>query len=185
MKKFIKEFKAFISRGNVMDMAVGIIVGGAFTAIITSVVNNLLTPLIHAIPGTDNTSALKLVLREAVYDETTGNVLREAIIMDFGAVISAIVSFLITAFVLFLIIKAFNKVREGGKAIAEKQRKKIEKQLKKGKITKEEAEKKEAEAEVKAVAAPPAPTTEQLLAEIRDLLKAQKEGEAATDAEKK
>ena len=57
MKKFAKEFKQFITRGNVLDMAVGIIVGGAFTAIITSLVNNILTPLINWIPGADNTGA--------------------------------------------------------------------------------------------------------------------------------
>ena len=114
MKKFFKEFKAFITRGNVLDMAVGIIIGGAFTAIITALVGHILTPLINWIPGSDGTSALQLVLREPTLDET-GAVIKEAIILDFGAVISAVVTFLITAFVLFLIVKTVNSVRAGGK----------------------------------------------------------------------
>ena len=61
MKKFFKEFKEFITRGNVLDMAVGIIVGGAFTAIVNSLVKNILTPLINWIPGADGTSALQVV----------------------------------------------------------------------------------------------------------------------------
>lgn len=171
MKRFFKEFKDFITRGNVLDMAVGIIIGGAFTAIITAVVGNILTPLINWIPGSGDTGALQVVLREAVLD-AEGNVITAALIIDFGAVISAIVTFLITAFVLFLVVKAVNSVRAGGKKLAEKQKKAIEKRLKKGKITEEEA--KAAVAEV-APAAPVAPveTTDDLLREIRDLLKAQ------------
>ena len=123
MKKFFKEFKAFITRGNVLDMAVGIIVGGAFTAIITSLVNNILTPLINWIPGADDTGALQVVLREAVLDGE-GKVLTQALVIDFGAVISAIISFLITAFVLFLIIKTVNAVRERSEKAVEEYKKK-------------------------------------------------------------
>lgn len=166
MKKFFKEFKEFISRGNVMDMAVGIIIGGAFTAIITAIVNNILTPLLSAIPGSGDTGALQWVIKEASEDGTV-----EAIIVDFGAVISAIVTFLITAFVLFLIIKTVNKVRDGGKRLAEKQRARVEKKLKSGKISAEEAAKETAAIEETAAPAPAGPTTEELLAEIRDLLK--------------
>ena len=114
MKKFFGEFKAFITRGNVLDMAVGIIIGGAFTAIITAVVGNILTPLINWTPGGDGTSVMQVVLREAVLDGD-GNILTEALIIDFGAVISAIVTFLLTAFVLFLVVKTVNSVRAGGK----------------------------------------------------------------------
>lgn len=175
MKNFFKEFKAFISRGNVMDMAVGIIVGGAFTAIITAIVNNILNPLLAMIPGSDGLGALQVVLR-AVYttDEAGKQVLDTAnsVIMDFGVVISAIITFIITAFVLFLIIKAVNSVRDGSKKFAEKQKKSIEKKLKKGEITAEEAAKEEA-AIAPAEPAAPTVTTEELLAEIRDLLKAQ------------
>ena len=123
MKKFFKEFKTFITRGNVLDMAVGIIVGGAFTAIITALVNNILTPLINWIPGADNTGALQVVLRDAITDDA-GNVITEALIIDFGAVISAIISFLVTAFVLFLIIKTVNHVREKSEKLVEEYKKK-------------------------------------------------------------
>ena len=165
MKKFFKEFKEFISRGSVLDMAVGIIIGGAFTAIITALVNNILTPLINWIPGADETGVLQVVLREAVVKD--GTVITEALIIDFGAVISAVITFLVTAFVLFLILKTINSIRSGGKKFAEKQKKAIEKRLKKGKISQDEAEREQASiAETK-----PAPTVEELLAEIRDLLK--------------
>ena len=170
MKKFFKEFKAFITRGNVLDMAVGIIVGGAFTAIITSLVNNILTPLINWIPGADDTGALQVVLREAVLDGE-GKVLTQALVIDFGAVISAIISFLITAFVLFLIIKTVNAVRERSeKAVEEyKKKKRAEEEV-------ETAGTQPAEAGPAEPVAPAAPvvTAEQLLTEIRDLLKAAK-----------
>lgn len=168
MKKFFKEFKAFITRGNVLDMAVGIIIGGAFTAIITAIVGNILTPLINWIPGSDGTGALQVVLREAVLD-AENNVITEALVIDFAAVISAVITFLITAFVLFLIIKAVNSVRSGSQKLAEKRKKAIDKKLQKGEITAEEAQ-----AAVEEVAsAAPVETTDDLLREIRDLLKAQ------------
>ena len=171
MKKFFKEFKEFISRGNVLDMAVGIIIGSAFTAIITAVVGNILTPLINWIPGTGETGALQVVLRNAVYADD-GSVLSEALVIDFGSVISAIITFLITAFVLFLVIKAINAVRAGGKLIVEKQKKAIEKKLKKGKITAEEAVAQTAKLTEEPAA--PVETTDDLLREIRDLLKESK-----------
>lgn len=168
MKKFFKEFKEFITRGNVLDMAVGIIVGSAFTAIITSLVANILTPLINWIPGADETGALQVVLRQAVTDET-GATITEALIIDFGAVISAIITFLLTAFVLFLIIKVINTVRNGGKKLSSDMKKKLRKEKKAEQ--QEEAPAEEAVAPAEPVA--PAPSTEELLAEIRDLLKAQ------------
>ncbi|MDE7305905.1 MAG: large conductance mechanosensitive channel protein MscL, partial [Clostridia bacterium] len=161
-------------RGNVLDMAVGIIVGGAFTAIITALVTHILTPLINWIPGADSTGALQVVLRKAVLD-ADGNTITEALIIDFGAVISAIITFLITAFVLFLIIKAINSVRAGGRKVAEKQKKAIEKKLKKGEITAEQAAEQQAAVEAPAT---PVETTDDLLREIRDLLKAQNVKEA-------
>lgn len=167
MKKFFKEFKAFITRGNVLDMAVGIIIGGAFTAIITAIVGNILTPLINWIPGSDGTGALQVVLREAVLD-AENNVVTEALVIDFGAVISAIITFLITAFVLFLIIKAVNSVRSGGQKLAEKRKKAIDKKLKKGEISAEEAQ----AAVEEVAAAAPVESTDDILREIRDLLKA-------------
>lgn len=116
MKKLLQEFKAFINKGNVMDLAVGMIIGSAFTAIVTALVQNILTPLINWIPGTGDTGALQTVLREAVTDEA-GNVVTPALILDWGAVISAIITFLCTAIVLFLIVKAFNKMKEAGEKV--------------------------------------------------------------------
>ena len=169
MKKFFKEFKDFISRGNVLDMAVGIIVGGAFTAIITALVGNILTPLLNMIPGTSG-AALQLVLQQPVTDEVTGAVIKEAVILDFGAVISAIVSLLVTALVLFFIIKAANSIKESGDKLANKMKKKA----KKGEA--EEAPAQEAVVEEVAPAPAPAPTTEELLTEIRDLLAKSSDG---------
>lgn len=164
MKKFFREFKEFITRGNVLDMAVGIIIGAAFTAIITALVNNILTPLINWIPGADGTGALQVVLRQAVYNEE-GAIVTEALIIDFGAVISAIITFLITAFVLFVIIKAINSMRN--------RHDKIKEELKKKKQGEQVVEETVAESEPVAEPAPAPVTTEALLAEIRDLLKAQ------------
>ena len=118
MKKLLQEFKAFINKGSVMDLAVGMIIGSAFTAIVTALVQNILTPLINWIPGTGDTGALQTVLREAVTDEA-GNVVTPALILDWGAVISAIITFLCTAIVLFLIVKLFNKMKEAGEKAKE------------------------------------------------------------------
>lgn len=161
--KIFKEFKEFITRGNVLDMAVGIIIGGAFTAIITALVNNVLTPLINMIVAENGQSVLKVILRDAVYNTVDGELVmvQEAVILDFGAVITAIITFLLTALVLFIIVKAINGVRRRAEEI---------------KAAKEaEAAKAAVEAEASAEPVPAAPTQEELLAEIRDLLKAQKE----------
>lgn len=170
MKNFFKEFKAFITRGNVLDMAVGVIIGGAFTAIINALVNNILKPLLAMIPGTTNdTGALQVVLRP-VYDTTTNTLdMTKSVILDFGAVITAVITFLLTALVLFTIIKTINSIRSKGQKIAEKQKKKIEEKRKKGEITEEQAQ---AEvAKVEEAPAAPVETTDDLLREIRDLLK--------------
>ncbi len=163
MKKFFKEFKEFITRGNVLDMAVGIIVGSAFTAIITALVNNILTPLINWIPGADGTGALQVVLREATLDDA-GNIVTEALIIDFGAVISAIITFLITAFVLFIIIKTINSFRARSEKIKEELKKKKE-------AEKQTVEEVPAETPAEEAPAVATVTTEDLLREIRDLLK--------------
>ena len=160
----IKEFKDFITRGNVMDLAVGMIIGAAFTAIITAVVTGILTPLINMIPGTGDTSALITILKEAVYD-ADGNVIQEAVILNWGAVISAIITFLCTALVLFLIVKAFNTAKKR----SEELKAKAEAKLKKEEVAEE------APAEEPAAPAEPVETTDDILKEIRDLLKAQKE----------
>ncbi len=153
MKGFLKEFKDFIARGNVLDMAVGIIVGGAFTAIITALVNGILTPLLQWIGvGEDGFGALQVVLRAATVVD--GVETAPAVVLDFGIVISAIITFLLTAFVLFLIVYTVNHIR----AKAD--------QMKAAREAKNAPP-----AEPETPPAPPAPTTEELLTEIRDLLK--------------
>ena len=94
MKAFMKEFKEFISRGNVMDMAVGIIIGGAFTAIVTSLVEDIITPIIGMIGGFDFSGLVITVNNSPV---------------AVGKFINAIINFLLIAIVLFSIIKAVNK----------------------------------------------------------------------------
>ena len=145
MKKFFEEFKTFISRGTVMDMAIGVIIGGAFGAITSSLVANVITPLLAWIFGTPNTDALNITLRAA--DEAAGT---EAITLGLGTFVGAIINFLVIALVLFSVIKAFNKARE----IAE-------------------AKKKKEEEEAAAAAEPeePKPTAEELLTAILDELK--------------
>ena len=105
-KGIVSEFKEFITRGNVMDMAVGIIIGGAFTAIVQSLVNDLLMPVIGALFGGLDFSTLKYVIRAA--DEAAG--IEEAAI-KYGSFIQAIVNFLLIAVVIFLLVKGINKMR--------------------------------------------------------------------------
>ena len=105
-KGIVSEFKEFITRGNVMDMAVGIIIGGAFTAIVQSLVNDLLMPVIGALFGGIDFTTLKYVVRAA--DEAAG--IEEAAI-KYGSFIQAIVNFLLIAIVIFLLVKGINKMR--------------------------------------------------------------------------
>lgn len=167
MKKLFAEFKAFISKGNVIDLAVGMIIGSAFTAIVTALVNNILKPLINWIPGADGTGALQVVLRPAVLDET-GKVVTDALIMDFGAVISAVITFLLTAIILFAIIKAISTAQKKQAEMRDKLKQEHEDKLRaEGKLPPLEEKAPDAPAELK-------PTTEELLEQIRDLLAAQK-----------
>ncbi|MBR5407134.1 MAG: large conductance mechanosensitive channel protein MscL [Lachnospiraceae bacterium] len=99
MKSFIKEFKEFISKGNVMDMAVGVIIGGAFTAIVTSLVDDIIMPLISLLTGGFDFSNLSIALGSG----------EGAATFNYGAFITAIINFLLIAIVIFSIIKAINK----------------------------------------------------------------------------
>ena len=146
MKKFFEEFKTFISRGNVLDMAVGVIVGGAFGAITSSLVANVITPLIAYIFNSPGTDALNITLRAAETNEA-GEVVKEAIVLGFGTFIGAIIDFIIIALIVFAIVKAFNKARQ----LAEARKKK-----------EEEPEPEEEEE--------PKPTTEELLQSILEEL---------------
>ena len=107
MKGFLAEFKEFINRGNVMDLAVGVIIGGAFTAIVTSLTSNIINPFIKLITGGNGTDVAGLVI--PVPGSETG--------IDFGAFISSIINFLIIAVVVFFLVKAVNKLQDGGKKL--------------------------------------------------------------------
>lgn len=121
MKKFFQEFKKFISRGNVMDMAVGTIIGAAFTAIVTALSNGILKPIINMVLyycfGGDNDALDKMyTVLVKVYKVEYGKQvldLANSILIDWGAFISAIINFLLVAFVLFLIIRTFNNIKDG------------------------------------------------------------------------
>ena len=105
----IKEFKEFIMRGSVLDLAVGVVIGSAFTAIVTQVVEGLITPLISLI--------FVLTTGKKSADDALGALVYkvEGVEFNIGSVISALITFLITAFVLFLIVKAANKMKNRGK----------------------------------------------------------------------
>ena len=133
MKKFFSEFKAFIARGDVLSMAIGIIIGSTFTAIVNSLVKDIITPLIGVILGGIDFSGMSVTIGESV--------------ILFGSFIQAVINFLLTAFVLVLVVKAVNAM----KAAAEKKAKEEE--------------------EAKPAAPAPTPADIVLLTEIRDLLK--------------
>ena len=105
MKKIIHEFKEFIARGNVIDMAIGVIIAGAFGKITTSLVNDVFMPFISWIFGTRDMTALNLVVREAT--ET-----QEAIVIGFGSFVATIIDFLLIALVVFAIVKAINSAKK-------------------------------------------------------------------------
>ncbi len=137
MKTFFEEFRQFISKGNVVSMAVGIIIGGAFTSIVNNVVTYLITPLIGIICGGIDFTSFEIKVGEATF--------------GVGIVINSIITFLMTAFVLFLIVKQSNR-------ISEKMSQKLKEMTEKDKEEEEEKE--------------PEPSEEvKLLTEIRDLLK--------------
>lgn len=172
---FWKDFKAFISRGNIVDLAVAVVVGAAFTAIVNSVVNDVIKPLIALLVNGDM-SELAVVLRAAVTNEA-GEVVKEAITLNYGNLLMAILTFLIDAFVIFTAIRivrnAQKKLKEGTELLKEK-------------FIKDEDEPVVEEAPAAIVdpepAPEPVPVEEKLspdavalLAEIRDLLKSEKD----------
>ena len=195
MKKFFAEFKKFISRGNVMDMAVGTIVCAAFTAIVTALSNGILKPIINTIiyylcgGNADALNKMYTPLVKVWVLDEAGNAtnvldMTKSIYIDWGAFISAIINFLLVAIVLFCIVKAFNKVKDANEAMSNKV-KRIEFKVEKGiKLRKKEqefydaykAQKEEEAKKAQEEASKPAPlsVSEELLTEIRDLLRTQK-----------
>ena len=143
---FLKEFKEFAVKGNVMDMAVGVIIGGAFGKIVTSVVNDIIMPPVGLLIGGVDFSDMKLTLKQAVLD-AAGAVVTPAVTWNYGAFVQQVVDFTILAFCVFLMVKLMNRLT-----------------------------KKPAPAPAPAPATePPKPSNEEvLLAEIRDLLKEKK-----------
>lgn len=142
-KGFITEFKEFIMRGNVLDMAIGVIIASSFGKITTSLVNDVFMPFLGWIIGDFDMTELNLVLVEEVKN-AAGEVTTPGVTIGFGALLSTIIDFVLIAFIIFLMIKIFSKAKEIAEA----------KLLKK------------AEVEETVEEAPPAPTSEELLAEI-------------------
>lgn len=140
MKKFFAEFKTFAMRGNVMDMAIGVVIGAAFGKITTSIVNDIIMPLIGLITG-----GIDLTQWNILLNSTAVAAGADPVTLGIGNLLSVILDFIIVAFAMFLLVKAMNKLAS----------------LKK----KEEAP---------APEEPKGPTSEELLSEIRDLLKEQK-----------
>lgn len=112
MKKVLNEFKEFISRGNVMDLAIGVIVGGAFSSIVTSLVNNVLTPLLGLVLGGIDFSNLSIKIKDS-------NIL-------YGAFIQSVIDFLIVAACIFFIVKILNKLKFKSKKEVKQESKKDE-----------------------------------------------------------
>lgn len=144
-KGFFAEFKEFMMRGNVMDMAIGVVIATAFGAITKALVDKIIMPLVGLLIGGIDLAKWDILLKPEVLDET-GAVVKEAVVLGIGSFLVTIIDFIIIAFVIFLVVKAINKAKE----IAEAKKKK-------------EEEPKEDE--------PAKPTTEELLAEILDELK--------------
>lgn len=147
----LKEFRDFIARGNVMDMAVGIIVGAAFTAIVSSMVADLINPIIGLIIGGIDFKNMYWVMSGEVPANAGLDTAREAgaAVFAYGSFITAVINFLIIAWVVFMLVKGVNKIKDSAMR----------------------AERNKAAAAPEEPAAPPPPSTESLLAEIRDLLK--------------
>lgn len=156
MKKFFKEFKDFIQKGNVLDLAVGIIIGTAFNKIVSSLVNDIIMPLVGLIGG-KNIQDGKIVLVEAVMEGDV--VIEKAVTLNYGNFIQFIIDFLIIALTVFIIVKIVKGMRKKAEIAKEK----VLKRNEKGDLV-------EVEEEVVAIVEVK-PTTEDLLVEIRDLLK--------------
>ncbi len=169
---FWKDFKAFISRGNVVDMAVGVVVGGSFSKIVTGLVNNIINPAVNLVMKKGGLDSIKTIITEAVVDEA-GKIITPEVAILWGTWIQTIIDFLITAFCVFVMVRIITKIRNG------LEYKKLEEEKAKAEEAKKKAEAdKAAAAEAAKLAAEKqaaldASILEQakLLAEIRDLMK--------------
>ncbi len=109
---FLADFKAFAMKGNIIDMAVGVIIGGAFGKIVSSLVNDVIMPCIGILTGGINFTGLKAVLHEAVLDPTTQEVVKEAVTLNYGMFIQNVIDFLIIAFSIFMALKVIVKFKK-------------------------------------------------------------------------
>lgn len=119
-KGFFAEFKEFISRGNVLDMAVGVIIATAFGKITTSLVNDVFMPLIGWLIGEIDLSTLNITLSPEKLAED-GTVAKEAVVIGIGTFVSAVIDFVLVAFVVFLMIKAFNAAKDKAESLKKKE----------------------------------------------------------------
>lgn len=115
MKKFFGEFKEFISKGNVIDLAVGVIIGGAFSGIVTKLVENIITPLISLLTGAVAFSDLFIALDGNEYATLAQAQEAGVATVNYGIFIQAVIDFIIVAFVIFLLVKGINKIRNSNK----------------------------------------------------------------------
>ena len=184
MKKFFSDFKKFISRGNIVDMSVGVIIGSAFSAIVTSLTNKIIMPFINwllSLGGTNGLESAYTFLKKVYAEDGVTVDLAKSIYIDWGAFITAILNFFLIALVLFMILKVMMKAKGlWGKAVKSTPTRAERKELKAqgvnmkdwGEVLKAtEALRKSKEP----VPAPPKPTQEQLLTEILAELKKQNE----------
>lgn len=153
MRKFFKEFRDFINKGNVIDMAVAVIIGAAFSPIVNALVNNIIMPLIGKAVGDMDFTELKTVLTPAVLDEA-GEIVTPEVAIGWGILIGAVINFLIVAFCIFVLLKVVLAAKNGSE--------KLKKKAKKGESEPEPAPEEPAA---------PVETDLDVLREIRDLLK--------------
>ena len=188
MKKFFKEFKTFITRGNVLDMAVGVVVGGAFSKIVTSLVNNIIMPAIAALFGGKSVADLKWVISPEIVDDA-GKVVKAEAAIGYGLFIQNIIDFLLIAFVLFCVLRVVMMLQNGTaserqirKALTREEKAKLKaegktyKEIREAAIQKladEKARKEQEEAAKKASIE----TTDDILKDIRSLLSEKKDAE--------
>ena len=149
-KSFLTEFREFIMRGNVLDMAIGVIIATSFGKITTSLVNDVFMPFLGGVVGEIDLTNLNWEMIPAVKD-AAGEITKEAVVVGFGTLLATVIDFVLVAFMIFVMIKVFNKTRE----------------ITEAKLLKKNTEEVAAEPEVKA------PTTEELLTDILAEIKKQ------------
>ena len=195
-KKLWGEFKKFISRGNILDLAVAVVIGAAFTAIVTSLTNDIIMPLINSAVGEGDLSSLCTVLK-AVYLEDGSLDMTNSLVINWGNFIQAILDFILIAIVIFAIVKIINTVRDAGNKLNAQAKREKEIRRRARKLVKSGIAEKEAKAmaeeqlkaeQAPAPATPPKPTVEELLTEIRNLLaenaaKSEKGGNSSENGE--